>query len=209
MRYRLDESSFGFFYPELVVELGLPHPFKTEPAADTETWTRLEKQADPRVTEQFPQLAHPPKHPHRPVRTTPYRLYNGIAPLADDCSIAVVGYVGCANYFRAVECQAIWATAHLDRQLKSPSFEERQEDIARPNAWCRRRYLSNGQLGNFLPFESTGYTDKLLRELGLTSHLKGWFKDYFVPGTSQDLVGLKEEYIAKYDQDGMGFGKHK
>jgi dimethylaniline monooxygenase (N-oxide forming) len=198
-------SSFSFFEPELVVKLGLPHPFSDERAEDAETWSQLEKQADRRVLEQFPQLANPPDHPHKPVETTPYRLYNGIASLNDE-SIAFVGYAICSNYFKGVECQAIWATAYLDKQLMLPCKGDQQEEIARLAAWCRRRYLSNGERGNFLPIESTCYTDKLLREIGLSSHLKGWFRDYFVPGTSQDLVGLKDEYIVKYgcDQEKSG-----
>lgn len=199
-------SSFGFFSPELAVKLGLPHPFQNEPAEDAETWTQLEKEADQRVLQEFPQLVNPPNHPSKPVSTTPYRLYNGIAPLDDD-SIAFIGCVSCANYFRGVECQAIWATAFLDKQLTLPSKQDQQEDIARMNAWCRRRYLSNGVRGNFLSVESTGYTDKLLREIGLSSHLKGWFRDYFVPGTSQDLVGLKDEYMTKYGHDRRKSGK--
>jgi dimethylaniline monooxygenase (N-oxide forming) len=201
-------SSFGFFDPELVVKLGLPHPFSDEPAEDADAWTQLEKQADQRVLEQFPQLAHPPDHPHKPVKTTPYRLYNGIAPLGDD-SIAFVGYAICSNYFKGVECQAIWATAYLDKQLTLPCKDDQRAEIARLTAWCRRRYLSNGERGNFLPFESIGYMDKLLREIGLSSHRKGWFRDYFVPGTSQDFVGLKDEYAVKYGYDQNKSGKQK
>jgi dimethylaniline monooxygenase (N-oxide forming) len=192
-----NRASFGFFDSELLIKLGLPYPLKDEPAEDEEAWTRLEKHADQKVLGQFPPLANPPDHYQKPIRSTPYRLYNGIASLDDD-SIAFVGYMSCANYFKAVECQAIWATAYLDKQITLPPREEQQEQIALLTAFCRRRYLSNGQMGNFLPFESNCYTDKLLRELGLSSHLKGWFRDYFVPGTSQDLIGLKDEYLAKY-----------
>jgi dimethylaniline monooxygenase (N-oxide forming) len=202
-------SSFPFFDSDLNLKLGLPHPLKNEPAESAETWTHLEKQADQIILEKFSQLAKPPNHPRKPIQTTPYRLYNGIAPLSDDDnSIAFLGYVNCANYFRAVECQAVWATAYLDKHLTLPSTEAQQAEIARLTAFCRRRYLSNGQLGNFLPFESTAYLDKLLREVGLASHLKGWFWDYFWPGKAQDLVGLKDEYVAKYGQDGkVGNGK--
>ena len=182
------------------MKLGLPHPFADEPTDDAEMWTRLESQADQKVLEQFPQLANPPKHPHKPVKTTPYRLYNGIAPLNDD-SIAFIGFANCGNYFRALECQAIWATAYLDKKLSLPPVKERREEVTRLIAWCRRRYLSNGEQGNFLSVETITYTDKLLREIGLSSHRQGWFKDYFVPRTSEDLAGLKDEYIAKYGKD--------
>jgi dimethylaniline monooxygenase (N-oxide forming) len=83
------------------------------------------------VVEQFPLLADPPDHPRKPVLTTPHRLYNGVAPLDDDGSIAFIGYINCANYFRGVECQAIWATAYLDKMLTLPCIEDQQEEIAR------------------------------------------------------------------------------
>ncbi len=193
--------SFPFFDRDLVLELGLPHPFADEPTDDAEMWIKLEIQADQKVLEQFPQLANPPRHHHRSAETTPYRLYNGIAPLNDD-SIAFIGFASCGNNFRAVECQAIWATAHLDKKLTLPPVEKRREEIAQLIAWCRRRYLSNGEQGNFLAFDTITYTDKLLRETGLSSHRQGWFRDYFVPRTSADLAGLKDEYIAKYGKDG-------
>ena len=142
-------------------------------------------------------LANPPEHLHKPILTTPYRLYNSIGPLNDD-SIAFIGYAIIGNYFKGVECQAVWATAFLDKQLKLPPLEDRQTEIARMIAFNKRIYLSSGQRGNFLAFESNCYTDKLLREVGLSSHLKGWFTNFFVPGTAKDMAGLKDEYLAKY-----------
>lgn len=188
-------ASFDFFDPNDLIQLGLPHPFKTEPSE--EIWTQLEKQIDPEILTQFPTLANPPEHPQKPIHTTPYRLYNGIAPLHDD-SIAFLGYRIVSNYFKSAECQAIWATAFLDKKITLPPLPDRQAEIATLIAWCKRRYLSNGQLGHFITFEANFYTDKLLAEAGLSSHLKGWFRNYFVPGTAQDLAGLKDEYIGKY-----------
>ena len=119
-------------------------------------------------------------------------MYNGIAPLNDD-SIVFIGYSLVTNYFQGVECQAIWATAFLDGQLTLPSREDKQAEIAKMVVYDKRRYLSSGELGNNLGFESNFYLDKLLQEAGLSSHLKGWFKNYFVPRTAQDLAGLKDE----------------
>ena len=202
-----NKASFDFFEPDELVRLGLPHPFAVEPSVEAEKWQTLEKHADQEVLQQFPILRDPPKHPHRYFHETPYRLYNGIAPLTDD-SIAFIGYFSVANYFRGVECQAIWVTAFLDKQLTLPSVEDREKDIARVIAWCKRRYLSNGERGNFIPFDVNFYADKLLREVGLSTHLKSWFRNYFIPGTSQDFAGLKSEYIAKYsDGNGSTSGK--
>ncbi|KAL2036379.1 hypothetical protein N7G274_010900 [Stereocaulon virgatum] len=201
-------ASFGFFESADLLRLGLPHPLVDDPAEEAALWARLQEQADHEILHKYPILAHPPDHPHKSIRTTPYRLYNGIAPLSDE-SIAFVGYTLVANYFRGVECQAIWATAYLDKKLKLPSVEDRQAEVARLIAWCKRRYLSNGERGNFVAFESNFYTDKLLLEAGLSSHLKGWFRDYFVPGIAQDMAGLKHEYIAKYGDGNVPVSENK
>jgi len=112
-----------------------------------------------------------------------------------------------ANYFRTSEVQAVWATAYLDGKLKLPGLEEREREVALFVAWCRRRYLSNGEKGNHMTFEMMGYTDKLLAELGLRSHHRGWFWDYFGPGTMSDLRGVGEEYVRKYGRDVVKSGE--
>lgn len=190
-------NDFSFFDTDLLIRLGLPHSLKDVPSSkEAERWAQLEKQADEKVLKQFPLLANPPHHFHEPIRTTPYRLYNGIAPLNDD-SIAFVGYTLYTNHFRGTECQAVWAIAYLDKQLKLPSLEDQQLEIARQVAWCRRRYLSHGVGGNFLPFEAEAHTDKILAEIGLSSHRKGFLRDLFMPTGPRDLVGLKDEYLEK------------
>ncbi|KAI4267812.1 MAG: hypothetical protein L6R38_008080 [Xanthoria sp. 2 TBL-2021] len=191
-------NDFSFFDTDLLVRLGLPHSLKDVPSSkEAERWAQLEKQADEKVLKQFPLLANPPHHFHEPIRTTAYRLYNGIAPLNDD-SIAFVGYTLYSNHFRGAECQAVWAIAYLDKQLNLPSIEDQQLEVARQVAWCRRRYLSHGVGGNFVPFESEAYTDKILGEIGLSSHRKGFLRDLFMPTGPRDLVGLKDEYLDKF-----------
>ncbi|KAL8648100.1 MAG: hypothetical protein Q9226_006142 [Calogaya cf. arnoldii] len=95
-------------------------------------------------------------------------------------------------------CQAIWTIAYLDKQLTLPSLKNRQLEIARQVAWCRRRYLSHGVRGNFAPFESEAYTDKILAEIGLSSHRKGILRDTFMPTRPKDLAGLKDEYLNRF-----------
>ena len=189
--------SLRFFDKDLLIKLDLPHPIEDEPAEYADHWAELEKEADRKVLYKFPVLANPPAYYKKPVRTTPYRLYNGIAPLRDD-SIAFIGHVLVGNYFSVAECQAIWATAHLDGKLPLPSLEQREAEIALFTAWCRRRYLNNGEKGNWMTFEFIVYSDKLLHEVGLSSHRKGWFKHFFSPCMSRDLHGLRDEYMAKY-----------
>lgn len=188
------------FFKDLLAELGLPHMLKSSPTGEQEKWARLQREADQKVLTHFPQLGNPPDHYQAPIQSTPYRLYKGIAPLSFD-SIAFVGHVLIGSYFRAAECQAIWATAYLDKQLAMPSLEERQAEVALSTAWCRRRYLSRGERGNWMVFELISYTDNLLEEVGLSSHRKGWFRDLFVPCVASDLRGLKDEYVRKYSNN--------
>ena len=192
-------SSLQFMDPKQLVELGLPHRIEDEQQADNNSllWEKLEAQADREVLSQLPMLQNPPEHFYRPPTQTPYRLYKGIGPLEDD-TIAFVGFSEFLNYFRGVECQAIWATAFLDKNMNLPSKEEQMAEIARCNVYCRRRYLSSGKKGTFFPFESTLITDRLLEEVGLSSHRKGWFAHTFGVNLAKDLSGLKDEYLAKF-----------
>ena len=192
--------SVSFFDQGLLRELGLPYLFEGEQGEDAKMWSRLEKEADQRVLDRFPELANPPAYYEKPTKTAPYRLYNGIAPLHDN-SIVFIGHVLVSEYFRAAECQAIWATAYLDQRLVLPSIEDRQAEIAFVTSWCRRRYLSNGERGNWMVFDLIGYTDRLLQQVGLSSHRKGWFRDLFSPAMALDLRGLRNEYVAMYGRE--------
>ncbi|KAL8947214.1 MAG: hypothetical protein Q9222_006480 [Ikaeria aurantiellina] len=192
--------SLSFFDKDLAAEMGIPQPVNTYPQEKAEKWNRLEKAADQEVLDRFPLLADPPEHYHTLVTHTPYRLYSGIAPLEDN-SIAFVGHVLIANYFRVSECQAIWATAFLDGKIKLPSLEERQKDVAIFLAWCRRRYLSNGDRGHWMSAEQTGYTDRLFHQVGLSSHRRFWLWDSFAPSSNKDLFRVRAEYIKKHGRD--------
>ncbi|KAL8684428.1 MAG: hypothetical protein Q9224_006355, partial [Gallowayella concinna] len=192
--------SLGFFDQELLAELGIPQPLDKYPKVQAEMWEDLEKTADGEVLDRFPILANPPEHYRKPVTYTPYRLYKSIAPLRDD-SIAFVGHVLIANYCRVAECQAIWATAYLDGKIRLPPLEQRRKDVALFIAWCRRRYLSNGDRGHWMSADQTGYTDDLFHQLGLSSHRKYWLWDAFVPSTKKDLHRVRAEYINKFGKD--------
>ena len=97
-----------------------------------------------------------------------------------------------------MECQSIWAIAYLDGKLNLPTTEEQEKTVALFTTWRRRRYLSNGLRGNAMTFELIGYTDTLLKDLGLSSNRKGWFKDIFYPVWAKDFRGLKAEFMEKY-----------
>ncbi|KAL9036640.1 MAG: hypothetical protein Q9180_004182 [Flavoplaca navasiana] len=192
--------SLNFFDQDMLADLGIPQPVSNFPSHKAKLWKELEKDADQQVLDRFPILADPPDHYHTPVTETPYRLYNGIAPLLDR-SIAFVGHVVVANYFRVAECQAIWATAYLDGKVKLPPLEQRQKNIALFVAWCRRRYLSNGDRGHWMSAEQTGYTDRLFHEIGLSSHRRFWLWDAFVPSSKKDLRRVRAEYIKKFGRE--------
>lgn len=185
----------GFFSQDQIVQLGLPHRLD-QPTIDDSDWTKLQIDAEYQVLAQFPRLAKPPAYHEKPTSTTPYRLYNCIASPQDD-SIVFLGHIYVPNAFRAAECQAIWATAFLDKQIALPSPQAMQSEIALTNAWCKRRYLNNGASGNFLHYDLIGYTDKLLRELGLSCHRSGWFEDFFSPCTASDLKAPRKEYLER------------
>lgn len=192
------QPSLGFFDKDLLVQLDLPHESQDEDEAHREKWANLEKEADKKVIERFPLLAEPPAHPRKPRATTPYRLYRGIAPVADD-SIAFIGHVLVGNYFSVTEAQAIWITAYLDKKLALPAVAEREEDISLFTSWCRRRYLSNGENGNHMTFEFVVYVDQLLQDVGLSSNRQnGWFKNWFSPCMARDMAGLRGEYLSKF-----------
>lgn len=202
--------SLQFFSEDQCKELGLPHPISESLSEEKTHWATLEAEADRKVLSTFPQLANPPPHYHKPTNFTPYRLYRHLAPLLESSaapterSIVFIGQVCVGNYFPTVECQAMFATAYLDGKLNLPSKEEQENEIALFTAWCRRRYLSKGDEGNNMTFELIGYMDTLLKDLGLRSHRKGWFKDLFAPILARDLKCLKEEFAKKFGYDGIG-----
>jgi dimethylaniline monooxygenase (N-oxide forming) len=199
------KPALDMFDQETLIQLGLPYPLEQQPPEVAEKWVKLEKEADQKVLKSLPLLANPPENYYRKANpSTPYRLYKGMAPIHDD-SIVFVGHVVVGNYFRTAECQAVWATAYLDKKIPLPSAEEQEAEIALLVAWCKRRYLSNGEMGHWLVFDMTGYCDKLLEQVGLSSHLqKGWLSYYFRPGVARDLVGLRAEYVGRYGGDDEG-----
>jgi hypothetical protein len=111
----------------------------------------------------------------------------------EDRSFACIGLLNTTNYFRTGEAQALWLTAWFDGRLTSsssnnnndnnnrrtkgsppaslPSPSARRSAVASFIAWNKRRYLSLGAEGNSVSFDTLRYTDHLLRELGLRSHL--------------------------------------
>lgn len=196
--------SLQFFSQAQCQELGLPHLLDEVSIDEKSRWTVLEEEADSEVIATFPQLANPPVHFHNYSKHTPYRLYRQIVPLAEssgathDRSIVFIGQLEVGNYFPAVECQSLWAIAYLDGKLSLPGKEKQEREVALFRAWCRRRYLSKGESGTNMTFELIGYTDTLLRDLSLTSHRRGWFKDLFAPFFARNFSKLGDEFSKRF-----------
>lgn len=189
--------SIQFFDQEYLVRLGLPHDPEADSPDTTQNWARLDAEADRIITTTYPLLAHPPAYPHKHINSTPYRLYQGMAPIHDD-SILMLNHISTGNKFFAAETQAIWAVAYFDKKIKLPASDEMEKEIALWVAFSRRRYLSAGQLGNNIGFETITYSDTLLRQLGLSAHSnKGWWKNNFEPFWPRDLGRAWAEYLAR------------
>ena len=188
---------YPFLSKEQVIEFGLPHDPEGDNEALSQKWTTLLNAADKQVLEQFPVLANPPSHFERPTKSTGTRLYNGIAPQNDD-SIAFLGHILVSNCFRNAEAQAIWTTAFFDKRMGLPETEQAEKEIAYMNAFSRRRYPSRGATGAFFHFDLVGYTNKLMRDIGLKSHRKGgWWSDLTSPCLASDFKDVKDEYLSK------------
>ncbi|KAL8645587.1 MAG: hypothetical protein Q9210_006624 [Variospora velana] len=196
------DPHYPFLSKTQTVRLGLPHAAEDEDLSTLQEWNTLLEAADEEVVRRFPQLAEPPTFIERRLNATPTRLYNCIAPLSDK-SILFLGNIYLSNAFRTAEAQAVWATAYLDNNIALPPTEQTKQEIAYMAAFSSRRYPSHGKTGNYFHMDLVGYTDKLLRDVGLVSHRKyWWWQDIFSPCLASDLSQVKGEYLAK-------FGKQK
>ncbi|KAI4603057.1 monooxygenase [Pestalotiopsis sp. 9143b] len=185
------------FDDSTLMALGLPFPKDIEPHEEATKWQKLVGEADEKVLKRFVMLRNPPEHYHKYETRTPYRLYHTMAPVHDN-SILFMNHVVAGAKLFAAEAQAIWAVAYWDKVFALPSIAERERDIAHMIAWNKRRYLSNGELGNFAAFDSVPYVDGLLDEIVLTAHRnKGWLGNMFSPIMPADLAKVWEEYLAK------------
>jgi dimethylaniline monooxygenase (N-oxide forming) len=157
-------------------------------------------EADKKLCSMYPMLENPPPHPHTRVATTPYRLYQGMVSAHDD-SILFMNHIVTGNKLLAADVQAMWAVAYFDKKISLPSVDDMEKEIALWVTYSRRRYLSSGELGNNLAFESITYTDLLLKQLDLTAHKKGFWKETFEPFRPSDLGKAWKEYLEKSSSD--------
>ena len=185
-------SYHSFVDTSLARELGLPVSRDVE---ETAQWKELHAAADQEILTRFPRLRNPPSYHSSPPTSTPFRLYKHMLstdPAYHD--ILFLGHIAVGNNFRAAEVQALWATAFLDGVLPAPSQTHMEKEVALQVAWCRRRYLTKGELGHWLYYDLVPYTDTLLEEVGIKGHRKSGAGDFWAPCVAEDLNGVVEEY---------------
>ncbi|KIW42881.1 uncharacterized protein PV06_06386 [Exophiala oligosperma] len=193
----------SFFSQKDQMNLGLVHPDEWDTADMSEEWRKLDAEAEKVVRQRYYSVSPPPPVPDQLgdiIRTdTPYRLYRNIVPVSDtNHNIAFVGFGSLPNMSLASEVSAIWTTAYLDRLLKLPSEEDMKKDVAYVATYLRMRFPAYGRYGNFYAVDYHHQMDRLLGDLNLASHRKGWLHDTFAPFLPADISGLKDEYLNKY-----------
>ncbi|KAF2687279.1 FAD/NAD(P)-binding domain-containing protein [Lentithecium fluviatile CBS 122367] len=180
--------SLNFIHEEELVRLGLPHNPNALTRSIKDKWSSLEATADKKITSTYPLLVNPPPHPHKPHLLTPYRLYRHMLPLSGP-SVLFLNHVKTGYKILIAEAQAIWAVAHFSGHLTPPSSAQMEEEVALWVAFSKSRYLSAGEEGNNVAFESVTYADCLLRDLGCRAQGKGkgWWRDLVEPFWPRDL----------------------
>lgn len=191
------QSTQTYLDPSTSVFLGLPVDTSEIDLDVAKRWTILEEKADEEVLARFPLLQNAPPHRQPPQTLNPFRLYSSVLPLTDH-TILFPGRMMLGNHFRNAEVQALYSVAILDGKLQIPSKEVMEQSTAKMVAWCRRRYLTKGRMGNWMYFDMVPYTDMLLEQMGLRSHRKSGWRDWFEPCYAKDLRGLTDEYKSKY-----------
>jgi dimethylaniline monooxygenase (N-oxide forming) len=190
-----------FFDRSLSRDLGLATSLGNgDPEAFDSHWKTADTEADVEIASLFPRLQDPPPHHKSPRKFSPFRLYRNMLPTntSEYPGIVFLGHISVGNNFRGAEVQALWAVAYLSGIISLPSQGEMERDVALKLAWCRKRYLSKGELGHWLYYDLVPYTDRLLGDVGLRSHRrKGWLGDFWKPCVAEDLDGLLEEFRGK------------
>lgn len=148
----------SLFTPDQQLAVGLPSTSSFDPKSQAR-WLHLQKKADGEIVEEFPILQKCPIAPPPPRCEDDYHLYRFIAP-SDETNnserlIAYVGFLRTTGAPIVYEAQSLWAAAYLTGALQVPKLQERENEVARTNAWIRRRYICGRKvpfaLFDFLP----------------------------------------------------------
>lgn len=73
------------------------------------------------------------------------------------------------------------------------------KEIAYTTAFSKRGYPVHGAMGNYFHLDLAGYTDRLMEDVGLTSHKqKGWLRNFMDPCIASDFKNVKDEYRRQF-----------
>ncbi|KAK3115531.1 hypothetical protein LTR53_005026 [Teratosphaeriaceae sp. CCFEE 6253] len=205
-------EEMSFLSNDEAARLGMPIPLSDEKlvAKEKERWRSLDEQAETKVLQRWPYLKQIPNFKKHPVTSMPYRLYRYTTPVHDH-SIAFLGIPLVVNSYHTAPIQSLFAIACLDGAIPLPSPQAMEEDIAFVNAWSWIRYPVHGRKGNALNTEMLSFTDRLLEQLGLSSHRlpererktwKGWWADLVDPAFAANYGRILEEYRERYVSTG-------
>lgn len=148
----------SMFAPEDQLAMGLPSSSSFDTKAQAH-WLRIQDKADRDIIEELPVLKQCPLPPP-PLRCEDdYHLYRFVAPCSEplfsERSIAYVGFLRTTGAPIVYEAQSLWAAAYLTGALEALPVEDREAEVARTNAWVRRRYICGRKvpfaLFDFLP----------------------------------------------------------
>ncbi|KAH7063927.1 hypothetical protein BKA63DRAFT_185264 [Paraphoma chrysanthemicola] len=205
-----------YFDAKTAYDLGLPSTSSNE---DTEArWRGLEKESDEKIVQRFPILATSPipsqsssssspttaDTPH----TTPFRLYKSIFPIPSSSSnpktpiIAFLSRTNLANHTYVSEIAALYAISILSGRATLPSSTVMQQDVSDTNAWMRRRYPTRGSSGSEMFFDAVGYSDGLLRELGMEYVIEE--RGLMGPMSAKGVRGMLGVYLERMGKGGEG-----
>ena len=203
------------FLPEGTdAELGLPHYSAKEP--------ELAKRADAVILNQFPRLQdQPSRNPkykplpsspeleNRQLPNQPYRLYRFTVPpspaLFRARNIAFAGAYLSVSTVTVAQVHALWITAYFGNDIPSLASESSYTDnqiewntVLHSQFGRWRNPAAAGGYGERFPdmaFDSLPFVDLLLTDLGLPTHRKGGWREWFSPYVQADYRGLVTEWM--------------
>ncbi|KAF7902103.1 uncharacterized protein EAF01_007401 [Botrytis porri] len=203
------KRGYPFLSPAQIREFGLPHPGIEDSEEEARIWDSLTENATREILTSFPKLRNPPDSMHtqgqkettQAIPSTPTRLYKFLAPLNDlpDPSLVFLSHVHLSNAFRLAEAQALWTTAYFSSHLSLPGLREARCEVAYQNGFSKLRYPAHGEGGNYFHVDLVGYTDALVREVGLGSYRGGGvWRDWVSTCTARDYGGMREEFLGRF-----------
>ncbi|KAI1771893.1 FAD/NAD(P)-binding domain-containing protein [Hypoxylon cercidicola] len=182
-------------------------PISQESEQQLVDWAAHDEAADRLVDAQLPFLARPPRLGQSmdvldARRQRKWRLYRRAVPVemaaGGDRSLAVLGQIHTVQTPLVAEAQSLWAVVYLLGEVAVPGVEDMAAEVARWNAWTRKRYLGQGQKFPYSLYDFLPYIDSIFADLGLKSRRKSNpIAEIFSPYEPSDFNGFVDEYLKK------------